>query len=129
MRPHKVGEADHFFLLRCCCVVLVRWFLFRRDACVVLFVLLLPFPILASSCPFIFPSIHPCLKWVLPLSGLMSPEFLQKYRAAAISCAAWLYFVSGETYCQGRWVGWLEDNSYPVGCFSVFLFLIVKKEF
>lgn len=78
-----------------------------------------PYFIMASSCPSIHLSIcdpdgsslwlGKCVqsssKSITPLWFPALPGF---------------YLLSGETYCRGRSVGWLEDSYYPAGSFSVF---------
>lgn len=98
--------------LHCCYVVLVF-----QERCLpsLLFVSVtfLPSGILSS--------IHSCFHlFSFPLTGQLRPEFLCDF----LRC--WVVF--GRTVRAGRWAGW-ETVIYPVGGFSIFLFVIVKKEF
>lgn len=98
--------------LHCCYVVLVF-----QERCLpsLLFVSVTFLP------PGILSSIHSCFHlFSFPLTGQLRPEFLCDF----LRC--WVVF--GRTVRAGRWAGW-ETVIYPVGCFSIFLFVIVKKEF
>lgn len=127
--PHNVGEVDRFFLPQVPPVLLLCCAGFRRDACSLP---LVPSPPSLSWHPlvhsFIHLPIHPSIfapngssLWL----GLMSPEFLYKHNAAGISCIAWFYFVSGETFCQGRSVVCLR-TVFILRAVSLVLFPIVK---
>lgn len=98
--------------LHCCYVVLVF-----QERCLpsLLFVSVTFLP------PGILSSIHSCFHlFSFPLTGQLRPEFLCDF----LRC--WVVF--GRTVRAGRWAGW-ETVIYPVRCFSIFLFVIVKKEF
>lgn len=77
-----------------------------------------PWPFLP---PGILSSIHSCFHLLsFSLTGQLRPEFLCDF----LRC--WVVF--RRTVRAGRWAGW-ETVIYLVGCFSVWLFVIVKKEF